>query len=101
MHIKYPGACVQSPGIKACFFIGGCISDDSGGRLCYTGEVILTPFPAFSGPGRLRQGPNLLQKESTFMAKTVPVRSEIPQEFTWNLTDLFPSDEAWQAEYTR
>ena len=35
------------------------------------------------------------------MAKTVPVRSEIPQEFTWNLTDLFPSDEAWQAEYTR
>lgn len=27
-----------------------------------------------------------------------PKRSEIPQEYTWDLTDLFESDEAWAAE---
>lgn len=26
-------------------------------------------------------------------------RSEVPAEFTWDLTDVFPSDEAWFAEY--
>ena len=26
-------------------------------------------------------------------------RSEIPVEFTWDLTDIFPSDDAWRAEY--
>ncbi|MCY8086545.1 oligoendopeptidase F [Bacillus sonorensis] len=25
-------------------------------------------------------------------------RSEVPEELTWNLTDLFPSNEAWEAE---
>ena len=29
----------------------------------------------------------------------IPERSEIPEEFTWDLRDLFPDDEAWQAEY--
>ena len=33
------------------------------------------------------------------MAKTIPVRSEVPQEHTWNLKDIFPSDEAWAEEY--
>ena len=28
-----------------------------------------------------------------------PLRSEIPEEFTWNLRDLFDSDEAWMEEY--
>ena len=31
--------------------------------------------------------------------KKIPVRSEVPEEFTWNLKDLFPSDEAWLEEY--
>ena len=35
------------------------------------------------------------------MAQTFSVRSEIPQEFTWNLTDLFPDDQAWQEEFDR
>ena len=26
-------------------------------------------------------------------------REEIPEEFTWNLKDIFESDEAWMAEY--
>ena len=26
-------------------------------------------------------------------------RSEVPEAFTWNLRDVFPSDEAWLAEY--
>ena len=26
-------------------------------------------------------------------------RSEVPEEFTWNLADIFPNDEAWYAEY--
>ncbi len=25
-------------------------------------------------------------------------RADVPEEFTWNLADIFPSDEAWQAE---
>ena len=29
----------------------------------------------------------------------IPKRSEIPEEFTWDLTDLFPTDEAWHAAY--
>ena len=29
----------------------------------------------------------------------IPERSEIPEEFTWDLRDIFPDDEAWQAEY--
>ena len=26
-------------------------------------------------------------------------RSEVPEELTWDLRDIFPSDEAWRAEY--
>ena len=31
--------------------------------------------------------------------KKIPQRSEVPEEFTWNLKDMFPSDEAWFAEF--
>ncbi len=30
-------------------------------------------------------------------AKKLPLRSEIPEEYTWDLTHIFPTDEAWQA----
>ena len=33
------------------------------------------------------------------MAKEILKRSEGPEEFTWNLKDIFESDEAWLAEY--
>ncbi|MGN0628447.1 MAG: oligoendopeptidase F [Oscillospiraceae bacterium] len=33
------------------------------------------------------------------MAKEILKRSEVPEEFTWNLKDMFESDEAWLAEY--
>ena len=33
------------------------------------------------------------------MNKTIPHRSEVPAEFTWDLSDIFPNDEAWYAEY--
>ncbi|HLK56387.1 MAG TPA: oligoendopeptidase F [Chthonomonadaceae bacterium] len=33
------------------------------------------------------------------MAETLPPRSEVPREFTWNADSLFPSDEAWEAEF--
>ena len=29
----------------------------------------------------------------------IPERSQVPEEFTWNLKDMFESDEAWYAEY--
>ena len=33
------------------------------------------------------------------MAKReIPKRSEVPEEFTWNLKDLFESDELWLKE---
>ncbi|AGA69567.1 oligoendopeptidase F [Desulfitobacterium dichloroeliminans LMG P-21439] len=28
-------------------------------------------------------------------------RSEIPQEYKWNLEDIFPHDQAWEEEYTK
>lgn len=33
------------------------------------------------------------------MSKPIRKRSEVAAEFTWDLTDIFPSDEAWRAEY--
>ena len=29
----------------------------------------------------------------------IPARSEIPEAYTWDLRDIFESDEAWRAEY--
>ncbi len=31
--------------------------------------------------------------------QTIPKRSEVPEEMTWNLQDMFASDEVWMAEY--
>ena len=31
--------------------------------------------------------------------KKIPERSEIPEQYTWNTTDIFPSDEAWEQAY--
>ena len=31
--------------------------------------------------------------------KKLRERSEIPEQYTWNTTDIFPSDEAWEAAY--
>src|SRR5882724_796680 len=33
------------------------------------------------------------------MAETLPPRSEIPMEFTWDAASLFPTEEAWEAEF--
>ena len=31
--------------------------------------------------------------------KAIPKRSEVPVEDTWDLSDIFPTEEAWQAEF--
>ena len=31
------------------------------------------------------------------MAKQIPERSQLAPETTWQITDLYPTDEAWQA----
>ena len=31
--------------------------------------------------------------------KKIPERSEIPEQYTWNTADIFPSDEAWEEEF--
>ena len=33
------------------------------------------------------------------MANALPTRDQVPEEFTWNLKDMFESDEAWLREY--
>ncbi|MBQ0038014.1 MAG: oligoendopeptidase F [Clostridiales bacterium] len=33
------------------------------------------------------------------MNTTIPERKDVPREFTWDLSDIFPSDQAWLAEY--
>ena len=35
------------------------------------------------------------------MAQTIPNRKELAKEYTWNLADLFPSDDAWRAAFAR
>ncbi len=30
--------------------------------------------------------------------KKIPLREEVPEEYTWNTADLFPTDEAWETE---
>ncbi|GIN74093.1 oligoendopeptidase F [Bacillus sp. J14TS2] len=38
-----------------------------------------------------------MTKETTI--KSLPQRSEITEEMTWRLEDIFPTDEAWEKEY--
>ena len=35
------------------------------------------------------------------MSKPVPARADCDPQYQWALTDIFPSDEAWQAQYDR
>ena len=35
------------------------------------------------------------------MAQTIPNRKELAKEYTWNLADLFPDDDAWRAAFAR
>ena len=35
------------------------------------------------------------------MSVTIRKRSEIEEKYTWNLGDIYESDEAWQADYQR
>ena len=32
-------------------------------------------------------------------ANRIPARKDVPEEFTWNLKDIFESDEAWLREF--
>src|SRR5215469_102443 len=34
-------------------------------------------------------------------ATTLPKRSEIPVEFTWNLATIYPTDTAWEQDFAR
>ena len=33
--------------------------------------------------------------------KSIPERSAIAPEFTWNTADLYPTDQAWQEDFSR
>lgn len=33
--------------------------------------------------------------------KTLPKRSEIPQQYTWNLESIFPTDDIWEEDFAR
>ena len=35
------------------------------------------------------------------MAKMIPTRNEVAEEYTWKLSDLFPNDDAWRTEFSR
>ena len=41
-----------------------------------------------------------IYREALMDLTTIPERKEIPVEYTWDLTDIFPDDEAWAAERT-
>ena len=34
------------------------------------------------------------------MAKMIPTRNEVAEEYTWKLSDLFPSDVSWRTEFS-
>ena len=33
------------------------------------------------------------------MAKAILKREEIPEQYTWNTADLYPSDDQWEADF--
>ena len=35
------------------------------------------------------------------MSQTIPARADVDVRFTWNLADIFPSDDAWRTEFAR
>lgn len=35
------------------------------------------------------------------MAQSLPEREQLAPEYTWQITDLYPTDDAWRAEYDR
>ncbi|MGM9612109.1 MAG: oligoendopeptidase F [Butyricicoccus sp.] len=35
------------------------------------------------------------------MSQTIPARADVDVRFTWNLTDIFPTDDAWRTEFAR
>lgn len=35
------------------------------------------------------------------MSQTIPARADVDVRFTWNLADIFPTDDAWRAEFAR
>ncbi|MBB2479777.1 oligoendopeptidase F [Bacillus sp. APMAM] len=37
----------------------------------------------------------------TATVKSLPSRKDIPEELTWRLEDIFPTDEAWEQEYQK
>ncbi len=47
-----------------------------------------------NGPGRMRQ-------EGKRMAEQLRIRDEIPDQYKWNLKDIYASDEMWDADYRR
>ena len=34
-------------------------------------------------------------------AKAIPERIQIAPEYTWNTADLYPTDQAWQEDFSR
>ena len=35
------------------------------------------------------------------MSQTIPARADVDARFTWNLADIFPTDDAWREEFVR
>ena len=35
------------------------------------------------------------------MSQTIPARADVDVRFTWNLADIFPTDDAWRTEFAR
>ena len=35
----------------------------------------------------------------TMAPNPIPQRKDVPEEFTWRLEDIFPSEEAWMKEF--
>lgn len=33
------------------------------------------------------------------MSQTIPARADVDARFTWNLADIFPTDDAWREEF--
>src|SRR5438067_1225113 len=40
-----------------------------------------------------------MQNRRRILAKSVPLRSEVPVELTWDLASIFPSDADWEDQF--
>lgn len=76
-------------------------TDDIDGKLCYTESVVMRHAHTDDQKTDCSPGCSDTIKEWIPMAQTLRERSQMDPAYTWQITDLYPTDDAWRADYER